>query len=267
MNDVIRRKQLKRRKRFIGISVIVGFQLLDANPAISRCAWKGARVHPGSGYPVPVNAVFILEGYGESRRAVETMEERSAYLQSGNDRVSLSPRRVYHGQKGVSLVVLQPERPLKAGEIYKMYAPSIAPGALDYYMTGERREYEWNAQQVVDKTAPALLSQPSVGRSRYIEYGCGPAVNVDIHMETSQEYILFAEVELRRVDKPEKKPATYLLPVERGVLTIGHGMCSGAFKLSRDVEYEARITLVDAAGNRSPDGVGRCTFFGPSPSR
>ncbi len=251
--------RILRILRIVGIAVIAGILILDASPAISKCASGWAWVYPGSGQ-VPMNAVFILEGYGGFRRAVESMEERSAYLQSGDDRVFLIPRRVYHGQMGRGLVVLDPERPLKAGETYKIYAPSIEPGALGYPVA-----YEWNVLPMEDKQAPALLSDPRVVDRRHIPYGCGPEVEIDVRVETTDGHALFAEVELRKIEKPEKKPPTYLLPVRSGLFTIGHDMCSGAFKLSPGVEYEARITLVDAAGNRSPDAVGRCTFFGPSP--
>ncbi|MCP4692186.1 MAG: hypothetical protein GY859_29340 [Desulfobacterales bacterium] len=246
------------------ISITAGLLLFQANMTNAKCAFTRFWLWPDLG-DIPINAVFILQGYGSLQDVVESMDEKSAYLQSGKHRTPLLPRRIYRGEMRISLVVLAPKEPLKAGVTYKLHAPSIEPGALDHYVAGGRKDYEWRVTPAADTTAPAFLAEPRVEKQRYIRYGCGPEVEVDVRVETSDENSVFAEVELKKIDRPDMASASYLLPARKGIVTIGHGMCSGAFRLTPDAKYEARITLVDIAGNRSSASSGGFNFIGPAP--
>ena len=48
-----------------------------------------------------------------------------------------------------------------------------------------------------------------------------------------------------------RKTTKYYLPIENGLVGIGHGMCSGPFRFRGKKPYEIRLARVDQAGNES----------------
>jgi hypothetical protein len=118
---------------------------------------------------------------------------------------------------------------------------------------------------------PRWAAAPRADGSQVISFGCGPGrwalvlVQVVGAGGEDAERIL---VELAPTDG-SASPVTYLVPLKEprpppstdpqppdllvGVrVGIGHGMCSGPFRLKNGVAYSARLSLVDLAGHVVP---------------
>jgi hypothetical protein len=55
----------------------------------------------------------------------------------------------------------------------------------------------------------------------------------------------------------------YVLPVREGLVSIGHGMCSGPFEFKPGTRYSATFWAVDLAGNEPPAPGMPVEFEGP----
>lgn len=250
-------------KRIVFLSFLI-FLLFETSTVIAECASRYTWVWPKSSN-IPINTLFILEGYGTNQKIIESLHSKTIYLLSNNDKVFLVPKKKYKGQMNISQVILEPEYPLIVGEKYKIYAPPMKDGALHSYTREGPFYFEWTVTQEEDIRAPMFTTTPQVKDKHYIMYGFGPEVMVDVSIEATDENFIFAEVELETVKEKGEIIASYLLPVLEGKIKIGHGMCSGAFNLISGVKYEATITLFDASGNQASDSIRKIQFEGPAP--
>jgi hypothetical protein len=85
--------------------------------------------------------------------------------------------------------------------------------------------------------APPVLAAPKVKSQKQVEFGCGPAKSVVVGVGTSAP---LAFVQLT----DSKQQQSGFVPVRDGAISIGHGMCGGAFSLARGRSYTASITLL-----------------------
>ncbi|UYZ57522.1 hypothetical protein [Hymenobacter latericus] len=58
--------------------------------------------------------------------------------------------------------------------------------------------------------------------------------------------------------------AYYLQPDDNGRITVGRGMCAGAFALERGHRFAASFALMDAAGNPTPWAKPGIAFVRPT---
>jgi len=208
--------------------------------------------------------MFIVEGFGTDQNKVENLPENSAWLQSKNDKVYLIPQNTYIGEMQISQTILKPEHPLKVGETYKIYMPTVRSGALEGYTDSGLKEYQWMISKSEDLTPPVPTKDPFFISKDYTAYGCGPAVTVNIGIVYTDQNPVFAEVTVGPDKRSNKKKKTYIVPVEGNQIVIGHGMCSGAFNLEPGKKYTANIQLLDISGNRSATNIPPISFIAPS---
>ena len=55
----------------------------------------------------------------------------------------------------------------------------------------------------------------------------------------------------------------YYLTTSQDEIKVGHGMCSGAFVLEKDENYEVAFSLIDASGNVNATGEKVVRFKSP----
>ncbi|SMB98345.1 hypothetical protein SAMN00120144_1060 [Hymenobacter roseosalivarius DSM 11622] len=78
--------------------------------------------------------------------------------------------------------------------------------------------------------------------------GCGPAVNVDFYGVVQDQSAYIVKASVRNLATGEIV-SYYLRPVIKDFISIGHGMCSGAFALEKGKNFSVVFTLMDASGN------------------
>jgi hypothetical protein len=153
-----------------------------------------------------------------------------------------------HEGYGGTQYVFQPER-------------ALGPGKHTVKITS-RYETTKHVLDVVAATAkastPSWSSSPSVTAQSQAELGCGPAKSVKVSAGSAAS---LAYVEL--IDDGSKRRSTGYVRVQHGELSIGHGMCSGAFSLTKSRDYTATITLL--APERGTTSTSRTVSFTYSP--
>ncbi|MBA2543014.1 MAG: hypothetical protein H0V17_25460 [Deltaproteobacteria bacterium] len=151
-----------------------------------------------------------------------------------------------HGGQGSTQYVFQPERPL-------------APGKHTVVAGGQPPKHVLTVVAAPPNAAPATWSSaPSVTSQTQTEFGCGPAKSV---MVTAGSAASLAYVEL--VDDGSKRRSAGYVRVKNGELSIGHGMCGGAFELVKARSYTAAITLL--APERGTSASSKTVSFKYSP--
>jgi hypothetical protein len=221
---------------------------------LADCFDWSVSVWPPLDRPLPANGQLVIEGYGELQEQVSRIAERSPRLVADEDEVPLDLIAVYRGEKRLTQTVLQPERPLKPGMRYTLRlkkpvntkVPVLRP---EISSKGESLAMAWTVAPA-DLTPPRWHEAPRTTGQKVVYFGCGPAIHVNVSAavedESSQVQVL-AEVTRAEGGVPVRFRLT---PSEQQV-QIGHGMCSGGFKLQEDVRYSVRLVAVDMAGNES----------------
>jgi len=132
-------------------------------------------------------------------------------LISANDTVLLKIKHVYHGQFGVIQAVLVPERLLKANTEYKLELSGLPYEASQFW---KRHVLSWTTGPKKDLTPPQWHGSPSIANSEYKEYGCGPAIYVDIKVPAKnnqgQPYVI---VDL--FEKDSKDKISYIIDIDK----------------------------------------------------
>jgi hypothetical protein len=119
---------------------------------------------------------------------------------------------------------------------------ALAPGSYKVTLANRAGTSE-HALTVVTSTPnaspPTWTGTTTVMDQIQAEYGCGPAKQVKVRAGASA---VLAFVEL--VEDSSKQRTTGYVRVQNGAFVIGHGMCGGAFALTRGRGYTATAALL-----------------------
>lgn len=265
--DLPRPLRFKIFGRFgLGLLICVGLGL-QALPVDAKCAYRNTRVWPGAG-SIPTNPVFMIQGFGADQEWVRGLKACDLKLVStAGESVCLLGVVGYEGEFHLRQVLLQPVRELTPGATYRLQWPESLDKAATQWL-----EYEpgpaplgkrtWTVDRDADLVAPQWQRPAEVTGTEHVGLGCGPRIQatvlVDARDDVSDQDML-AKVTLRAAGTSERRQ--YLVPFSEGHLYVGHGMCSGAFRLEEGRAYEAQVELLDGAGNLSePSDVLRFTM-------
>lgn len=235
--------------------------LLSANAAFAKCASEWMTVWP-EGDILMKNPVIIIEGHGDSGPIVQEMEKYALYLESESDRVALRVKEKNTGEFRISQALLVPVRELTAGQTYTLKGEGLEKDALAIWNNGDREEKTWKVKDKGDTTPPVWENLPGYIGSEVKRLGCGPSVFSFFSAEVADENEVVIEVRLRSSGSPETEKTYYLRP-EKGKVSVGHGMCSGAFRLDSEKEYRIELAAMDAAGNKTAAPGEPVVFTGP----
>jgi hypothetical protein len=118
---------------------------------------------------------------------------------------------------------------------------SLAPGTYELVIakSGSATRLPFT---VVAATSSSLAwaAAPNVTGQSQTEFGCGPAKGVTVSVGTTTATL--ARVEL--TDDKTQTTSVGFVAVANDALSIGHGMCSGAFELERGRSYTASVSLL-----------------------
>ena len=219
----------------------------------ARCASNGIWCWPSADVVNP-NSILILEFYGSSREVAEGLDDRyPVYLKAGNQKLRLNVIEKPDGGFMLTQRVMKPEAALTCGVRYELVIENLEAAHRNYLKWDSQDQkftsYSWMVSEKKDTTPPAWTGQPTFLSKSYSMFGCGPAKYVHFAVSTADTSPVFAKTSLKNL--ATGKISTFYLQIEEGRIAIGHGMCSGAFKLDDGTSYEVSFVLVDASGNIS----------------
>lgn len=237
------------------------FVLFTPLAAQAMCAMSAWDVFPAPGSKVPKNSRFVVEGYGSAQSAVVSIATRKPRLVSAKGaQVPLKVVVINVGEKDITQAVLEPTAPLIEGtrSTLKFETDSKTRFELD-----ENVRPSWMVGPA-DVEPPRWTKAPEAQPGVIELFGCGPAVEARVNVAIEDAAAILVRAKVTRTDGSSKH---YLLPATKnGVLEIGHGMCSGAFKLGLEgKEWSLELTAVDAAGNATLALIPPLRFKGENP--
>ncbi|WP_421754091.1 hypothetical protein [Croceimicrobium sp.] len=249
------------------IVLIILLSFITTGQLFAECAIDGLWALPQKG-TIKQNSLIVLTGYFRSQKIVTSLNENyPIYLESEGHRVKLNVKKRYKGLFELTQAILEPEEELIAGRTYQLKIDK-----LDEFETSRLRrwnselgKYEpitWKVDGGIDTESPELLNVPELVDKRTIHYGCGPAIYADFKIQTKDESELLVKTEL--VDLKSGESTTYFLNFEgTDTLSVGRGMCSGAFSYKENRKYKVRFSLMDICGNENEKWTAWIQFDSP----
>lgn len=229
------------------------FILLIINTqAFSKCASTGLYFWPEK-QTIQENSIFVIDGFANSQKIVTGLGTiHKVYLKCGSEKIKLIVQETLTGEFQLTQAILKPETALSAGKEYELVIENLGDmsGQVSKYNseTGEREKIKWTVATGQDNSAPSWTKKAEFKTASREEYGCGPAVYANFIFAASDnsEFLIKTTVK----NKTTTKESTYYLtPGEKDIIAVGHGMCSGAFKLEGSDTFEVEFSLMDASGN------------------
>lgn len=220
----------------------------------AECAGTGLYAFPEGG-AIKKTSLFILDGYAESQHVIDGLNNKyPIYLKSGNERILLKVVETHVGQFLLTQAILKPEKALVPGKNYQLIIENLP----DYERLGaynsKTHAYDPLTYSVTDESdteAPKWIKNPKEKDKSLVHFGCGPSVHVNFEMSLKEtgDYVVKTTVK----SKESGKETTYYIGSSENHLSIGHGMCSGAFTFHEGDQYEVKFRIMDASGNLSEE--------------
>ncbi|WP_262147890.1 hypothetical protein [Chryseobacterium foetidum] len=240
-------------KKLILLLIILTFNF----SAKAECSFSGINVWPTQQNIAP-NSIIIIEGYAESQELILQLNKKNKiYLTGNSERVAIKVVRILKGQFGLTQAILQPERELQTGKTYEL----IIEGLGEF----EKKDYtvtKWTVSLKKDFEKPVWDCLPTYNNRSFTAFGCGPEMHVNFCgiLKDNSPTLIYAKV----FNRKNKTHSDYFLTGEGQNISIGHGMCSGAFAFDEDTEYEVQFGLMDASGNENMELTKPVTFTRPT---
>ncbi len=220
--------------------------------ALADCAGSGIYVWPKTS-EISENPVITVEGYYSDQKIIRSIEkEYHLYLKSEHQLVRLKLIEVLEGQMDLTQIVLKPLKQLTDGVKYELCAFSTpkSPSSLPVEYELNIPNTKWTVKALNDKTNPIFEQQPQLTGSTVIYYGCGPSNFMNFAYATNETTAYLIRTTVTNIE--DESSITYYLPANgKGELSVGHGMCSGAFTPILGVKYKIEFSLLDGSWNKS----------------
>jgi hypothetical protein len=244
-------------------ALIIGLLLTGA--VYGDCSGSGLSVFP-NGQTICQNSIFVLDGYAESQEVILALNKKHpVYLMSGNKKVNLHVLEICVGDYRLTQAVLRPETELEAGLQYTMYIDSLpeyekftrynkatqAYGPVIYTVISEK-----------DTEKPQLVSKPTELKKALVLYGCGPSIYVVFSHTATDKSEMLVKTTVKSLTT--RKETTYYIQPNGNQISVGHGMCAGAFDFRDGEMYEIEFSFMDACGNMTAWSGERLKFSKPT---
>jgi hypothetical protein len=222
--------------------LIIAF-LLITKIALAKCAGGMIWVWPFS-MQVSPNTVFILNAYDDAQHSIIALNNGgNAFIFTEGDTIYLKVLKINVGQFNRSQALVKPVRNLKPGKHYKIKIDNYEP---DYYY---KKDFErgWYVKEKLDNSKPFWKEYPALFSKISNEYGCGPDSYVKFCLCISDESPVAVLTKTKEISTG--LTSEYYLFPDSSILSVGYGMCSGAFKFLPGERYASSFSLIDASGN------------------
>lgn len=211
--------------------------------------------------------MIILEGYGTSQKIINLLnKDYPVYLETEGHKVKLNIKGTYKGMHALTQAIMVPEQKLISGKTYELKIDNLSPldksELLRWNSKLKKREtINWKVSGI-DNSIPEFINEPKLLDKKTVQYGCGPAVYADFNIQTKDDSELLLKTEL--VDTKNGESTIYFLIANKsGKISVGHGMCSGAFGYKKDGQYKIRFSLMDICGNEGNNWTAWIKFESP----
>jgi hypothetical protein len=242
-------------KRFAFILI-----LLCAHWVKADCASDGISFFPTSA-TIASNSIFVIGTYGNSQKIIPELGRKyKIYLQSGDEKINLITTGVFVGKKRITQAILKAETPLTPGKTYRLVIENISPFEVPKRKTvaNDIESFSYTVLPASDVEKPVITSNFKEIEKQYEMFGCGNAVNVIFNCPVKEagEFLVKATVK----NLVTGATTTYYLEPEKNNVSIGYGMCSGAFTFGQKAEkHQVEFAVMDASGNITQ--AGKPIFF------
>jgi len=247
-----------RTSFFVRILILIA--VLFSTTTLGKCKEFSFSVMPPPG-DVPANTRFLIEGFGSGQVKVESLKSGEAVLVSSQSRIALIPEHLYIGQYLVSQITLKPAEPLMQGIRYTLSVAGIDPA--DMFSSGDTSSKGWISNGAIDIEKPTWTSTPVLLDRKTINRGNDPAEWIQVSAPVSDENHCYILVQLKNQIETDYA-RSYLIPIKRGMIKVGHGVCSGPFNINSGYQYTALLIPCDIAGNCNT-AAGRTLHFSDMP--
>lgn len=244
------------------LSLTLAVTLLSVAPdAGAKCRGTWLSAFPDK--TIHANSWLVLQAGGQARELVRNLANHRAALVRQGERVEVTVMAVHDGQFNVTQAIIRPSKPLTRGATYRL---SLDEAAVEAASIGwDLKRLEWTVGPPSGSGTPRWSGAPTVDGSRYTRYGCGPAKYVDMRLPVVDTGLLGALVEVRPAGA-KARPVRFLVPIRDGKISLGHGMCSGAFTYTSGARYDVRVlSVLDTQGNRVSAPPHALTVDAPQP--
>jgi hypothetical protein len=208
------------------------------------CSSSGISVWPKQ-QNIASNSIFVIQGYAQSQELIRQLNKKNKiYLKCNSEIILLKVLKILEGQYSLTQAVLQPEKKLINGKTYELKIDNL--GMFD---KDDLEITKWTVTSENDNKKPEWNCKPTYLGFSYERYGCGPAKSVNFcgTYKDNSPTLIYAKV----LDKKTKISSDYFITSEDQKISLGHGMCSGAFAFDDDTNYEVQFGLMDASGNEN----------------
>jgi hypothetical protein len=243
----------------ISIVTLALMSLASTNDASAKCMSYSLRMTPKhNSRDVPLNVEIFVTAYGHEREKVATLLEGS-FLYSGKHKVRLEVQsHVEQSKESYRNVylTLKPLKRLKRKRTYRLFVPKRKVNTSQLRWIYKLKAYRFRTGKTSDKGEPSAPKLKSSG-FQHRRLGCGPAINVPIEYvgaddkTPSKSLGLLLHFDETSPSGTRKRVIRLGTPYAAGKTMLGHGMCSGNFKLVRGARYTIRLSTIDWAGNVS----------------
>jgi len=214
------------------------------------CLGDGLYVFP-TGNTIRQNSIFVLDAYAHSQNIIARLNKKHPiYLRSGEKKVMLIVRQICVGQFDLTQAILVPESQLESGLEYELLIDSLPQSESLKRYNRKTKEYELIKFKVVagiDIDKPVLTSKPKEIDKSYALFGCGPAMSVNFDFPVLDSSEVLIKTTVKNVKSGVE--TTYYIQPDNNQISVGHGMCSGAFTFDDSNDYEIEFSFMDASGN------------------
>jgi len=224
--------------------------LFCAAIAKADCVMSGIGFWPNTS-TLKTNPVIVISFYAMSQEIVAGLNSKHLiYLKSGEERIKLLIVEVCKGQFHLTQVIVKPATELTAGREYQLIIDSLPKYERMQKWNKETLKPEapkWKVVSEADMEFPAWTALPKFNSKYYSMFGCGPSLGIVFDLIAADASYILVKTTVRNT-KTGKYGTYYLEPADNKI-SIGHGMCAGAFNFDSDDPYEVSFSLMDASGN------------------
>jgi hypothetical protein len=232
------------KKIFTPLLIFISIQFSIANDFM--CASSGLTFLPEK-KEISLNSMFIIEGYAYSQKTINSFKNRNVFLESSNGEiVELILQQILKGQMSLTQAIFKTKKELKPNTKYFLKFSNLTKN--------EKSEmYQWNAKtkkseqvywQTTEQKKINLLNNNlkiDFKKTEVIHYGCGPSANAIFEILNKSENEIWYRTEI--VDMTTGSKIIYIIREWNNSLSVGHGMCSGAFLFKEKESIKSDLHL------------------------
>lgn len=240
------------------VFLLIGFK------SFADCGGGGLTAFPKQ-KEIQKNSLFVLDGSVYSSEIMKKLTiQYPVYLQSGKERIALKVLEIHVGALSKCQALLKPEKSLTPGKKYQLIVENFSDGSTVTRSNSDGSAAKTNSKDITktfvadyivmaesDTGSPEWIKTPAETSKELEHFGCGPSIYVHFKLKVKESSAYLIKTTLKSVDTG-KETIYYLFDWDE-TLSVGHGMCSGAFDFKDGVNYQAKFQIMDASGNVSSE--------------